>query len=206
MNHYEILGVSADATAEEIETAYRRAASRTHPDKDGGTDAAFKQVQRAGAVLRDPEARKRYDETGNDVEGPTVESEARNMLAQMFKQALDMDGDSVSAVRQMLGGLRTQGTDRRMTLQATLKRLTKRSGKITVANGVNLAQNIIDQCIDDTKVTIVAIEKGLAAVDLAIDMAKQYSEEVEPPQHTSAGLSGLMTDRFNRQSFGDAWR
>lgn len=64
---YELLGIQADADAAAIKRAYLKAARDTHPDKNGGDEAAterFQQVGRAYAVLSDAEKRKLYDETG----------------------------------------------------------------------------------------------------------------------------------------------
>src|SRR5438105_1120744 len=60
---YELLGVSADASAEEIHRAYRRLARRYHPDMNAaaGADARFKEVSDAYEVLSDPEQRASYD-------------------------------------------------------------------------------------------------------------------------------------------------
>jgi molecular chaperone DnaJ len=64
---YEILGVSRNATAEEIKAAYRTLAVECHPDRCPGDQEAeerFKQAAAAYDVLRDPEKRQRYDMFG----------------------------------------------------------------------------------------------------------------------------------------------
>lgn len=58
--HYEVLGVPQNATHDEIKTAYRRAARRTHPDHGGDADE-FRRVSLAYETLGDPDARGTYD-------------------------------------------------------------------------------------------------------------------------------------------------
>ncbi len=64
-DYYQILGVSRDASPEEIKKAYRKAAHQHHPDKQGGDEARFKEVNEAYQVLGNAEKRARYDRTGS---------------------------------------------------------------------------------------------------------------------------------------------
>ena len=66
-DYYEVLGVSRDASDEDIKKAYRRLAMKYHPDRNNGDKAAeekFKQVGEAYAVLSDPQKKAAYDRFG----------------------------------------------------------------------------------------------------------------------------------------------
>src|SRR3989344_8976641 len=68
-DYYQILGVGKDAAQEDIKKAYRKLAHQYHPDKGGGDDAKFKEVNEAYQILGDPQKRTQYDRFGTAFEG-----------------------------------------------------------------------------------------------------------------------------------------
>ncbi|GAE91139.1 chaperone protein DnaJ [Gracilibacillus boraciitolerans JCM 21714] len=66
-DYYEILGISKDASKDEIKKAYRKLARKYHPDvnKEEGTDQKFKEVKEAYEVLGNEQKRSQYDQFGH---------------------------------------------------------------------------------------------------------------------------------------------
>ena len=66
-DYYEVLGVSKNATKEEIQSAYRKLAKKYHPDINHDPDAPkmFEEVQEAYDVLKDDTKRQQYDQFGH---------------------------------------------------------------------------------------------------------------------------------------------
>jgi curved DNA-binding protein len=95
-DYYEILGVSRDASAEELKKAFRRLAMQHHPDRAEdkvAAEAKFKEINEAYAVLSDPEKRKQYDMFGAD------------HFHQQFSQEDIFRGFNFGSIQDMLGDL-----------------------------------------------------------------------------------------------------
>lgn len=64
-DYYDVLGVSKSASGDEVKKAFRRKAVQYHPDKEGGDEAKFKEINEAYEVLKDSDKRQRYDQFGH---------------------------------------------------------------------------------------------------------------------------------------------
>lgn len=67
---YKILGVDKKASKEEIKTAFRKLAHKYHPDKKGGDEAKFKEVNEAYSILSNDQKRAQYDQFGANFDQP----------------------------------------------------------------------------------------------------------------------------------------
>jgi len=99
-DYYEALGVSRDASADEIRRAYRQLARKYHPDinKEPGAEDRFKEISEAYEVLRDPDKRSRYDRLGSNWKAGQDVSDVDG-----FEQAF-RSGDGFGDVRVEFGG------------------------------------------------------------------------------------------------------
>lgn len=82
--YYEILGVSKEATPDEIRKAYKKLAVKYHPDK-GGDEAKFKEITEAADVLLDEKKREIYDAHGKEgLEGGMHEGGGDDLFSALF--------------------------------------------------------------------------------------------------------------------------
>lgn len=86
--HYETLGINKNATEDEIKKAYRRAAAKYHPDREGGDTAKFQEVQTAYETLSDATKRQQYDnpqQPQNHFQGFNFHPGAEDIFSSFFR-------------------------------------------------------------------------------------------------------------------------
>jgi len=113
-DYYEILGVSKNATQDEIKKAYRKLALKWHPDRVSAenkkeAEEKFKEISEAYAVLSDPEKRKQYDMYGHaGIDGQyTYEDIFRNADFSSIFEDIGFGGDFFSSFfGDLFGGRR----------------------------------------------------------------------------------------------------
>ncbi len=136
-DYYEILGVSKNATADEIKKAYRKVAIKFHPDKnpdDPTAEDKFKEAAEAYEVLSNPEKKQRYDRFGHQGVNSGGFGGGNMNMEDIFSQFGDIFGGGGNPFESFFGGgggrgqtRRRKGPNLRIKLKLTLEE---------VANGV----------------------------------------------------------------------
>lgn len=126
---YEVLGVSRDATDEEIKKAFRKQARKLHPDvnKSPNAEEEFKELNEAYDVLSDPNKRAYYDRTGSTpgaASGPGGYGSGYVDFEDIFGGGFGGMGDIFSSFFSGMGGnatTRREGRDMGVGLRLTLE-------------------------------------------------------------------------------------
>jgi len=131
-DYYKILGVPKNSSQEEIKKAYYKLAHLYHPDKKGGDEAKFKEINEAYQILSNKEKRAQYDKFGttfgnnNQAQGGfsgfNWEDFSRGFEG--IEDIFDIFGDSFAGFRQKEQDLR-QGSDIEIEIEIPLESVLK---------------------------------------------------------------------------------
>ena len=128
-DYYEVLGVSKEATKEEIKKAYRKQALKFHPDKNPGdkkSEENFKEAAEAYEVLSNEEKKARYDRYGHAGMGGSASGfgGAGMTMDDIFSSFGDIFGDAFGGFGAFGGGRRgrrvSKGSNLRVKVKLTL--------------------------------------------------------------------------------------
>jgi molecular chaperone DnaJ len=126
---YEVLGISRNASQDEIKKAYRKLAVQFHPDKNPGDKAAedkFKEIAEAYAILNDPDKRLRYDRFGHTATSGAGDFGGFSTVEDIFSAFGDIFGGGFGDIfggtsRRRQRRTQNRGSDLQIRLNLTLE-------------------------------------------------------------------------------------
>ena len=179
---YAVLGVKADATADDVKAAYRLCAKNTHPDR-GGSSREFSDVKLAHAVLSDAKRRERYDRTGHieEPEPDNTEQGALERIGVMLKAVLEAEPDpnERDLVAVMKAHLVAEIEATRGKLNVTrraLQRAERMRGRFRRKKpGDNPIEGIVEWQIRDLNRAVNSGEAAIKQREHAIELLNDYN-------------------------------
>lgn len=176
LNYYAVLGVSPQASQEEIKKAYRKLALEHHPDRNQGNrqaDHKIREVNAAYEILGDPDSRKTYDRLRlGQVESPTryphdvepADVVSPSVLVERMERTLRDE-----ARREMLRLMMSKKEFIKAELAAIREQVIQRQGYDTFEEKVVLAR--ADEGLGDL-VTEEIQKRKANLVDIAVEMVR----------------------------------
>ncbi|WP_297763501.1 J domain-containing protein [uncultured Muriicola sp.] len=157
IDYYKILGISKNATKDEIKKAYRKLARKFHPDVNPGDKEAekkFKEINEANEVLSNPENRAKYDEYGKDWQHAEAFEKAKQQQQYNPRQQTgyqrSSDEDFSDFFSAMFGGgqrgrgrsMQFRGQDFNAELALSLEDVYRTHKRTLTVNGKNIRLTI----------------------------------------------------------------
>jgi curved DNA-binding protein CbpA len=178
-NLYDILGLSKNATFEEIKAKYKSLAQQHHPDK-GGDPELFKEIKNAYEVLSDPVNRKKYDTTGHYESGTSLRDQALEQLSRLFFNLLpninpDLD-DLILIMKNESRREKLNINNNINTCNGYIFRLKKIISKIKKKNdqGENLLKMFAENQLKNHENELQNFIRQIQVVDKVIEMLEDY--------------------------------
>jgi curved DNA-binding protein CbpA len=179
MNPYTILEITPQATDEEIKNKFRTLAQKYHPDKVGGNEEKFKQVNLAYSILSDTVRRKLFDSTGKYDVNPNLREEAISNLGKLithFMNQIDPDmGNLIVSMKLDIRREKTFLTEQIAICISAITKLEKFLKKIKKKkDGENILKSFVANQIKSQENNINFHNRNLEICDKMLEILEDY--------------------------------
>jgi DnaJ-class molecular chaperone len=189
MDLYGVLGVTPNASQDDIKRAGKQRRRETHPDV-GGDPEAFIAVGCALAILSDPEARRRYDQTG-DAEPRSAENEIQaNAMSYLNGMVINLveSGAVDSPFGDVIGTMRLDAMNTRsMVLQkidelnVRVRKIERNKDKFRRLKGENFLKLALEHRLSELRKVVIRVERERDVYDKAVDLLASYRFDRDDP-------------------------
>lgn len=194
LDPYATLGVSKDASPDQVRKAYRKKAKATHPDA-GGNREDFEAVNTANVILSDPVRRARYDATGeiDDKAEDTIEAQAMSKIAAILDEVLaaDIDPTTLNLVVYITERISDAGKKLELTM-IPLRRAIARARRVETkfkrkSKGDNVLGRLVANRRRQMEQIMASGEREQQVLAAAKKLAAEYTFDMDPPVPASFG-------------------
>lgn len=169
INPYEVLSLDRSATADQIKSAYRKAALKHHPDKASPAEkdeahSKFQEIALAYAILSDHKRRERYNATGNTQE--TLDEDEDFDWVDFFRSQTEqlVSGDMIEKIKREYQGSEQEKED-------ILRAYEEHEGDMDALYEEIMCSNVLEDDERFRRIIDQAIEDG------EVDQYKKYAKE-----------------------------
>lgn len=208
---YEKLGVSPDATQDEITKAYRAKSRKLHPDA-GGDKSEFAELSHAYEVLSDPEKRDRYDKTGRfGTEPSMIEATVASLTVQAFTSGntnpLKWIQDQIDAQRSSYKSEKSKHESELKNIRESLSRFVECNSDTDNVETRDFMVGVLENQIASLE---VQIENDLTNIKLGTDILAYLNgiRYTSPPQKSgrnSTALGGYVPSTLEHSGWSSRW-
>jgi curved DNA-binding protein CbpA len=192
-NLYEVLGISPDASNDQVRAAYRTKVKEVHPDA-GGSNQAFSEVVIAYEILIDEDRRKQFDDTGSvEDSSMAILHGAKLIIERLLNELIQRDDAKyVDVVALMCTNISRTVSEKDRSIDALEKRRhsmadLKGRFKAKLSSETYLPE-LLETKIEAVGKAIAAERLSIAQLNAASSLLRRYDFERE--QRATAGPTG----------------
>ena len=171
MSLYETLGVAPGATEADIKAAYRNLARKHHPDR-GGDKGRFQAVEEAYRILSDKAKRTQYDNTGSTQRQADPQQRARQMIATLFSQLLQVNDFAERDYVRLINGSIEQNERKQHKDKVKCERFVTKVGRLIEVTEGNVLLGVLNQRLDVARGQIANADDTLETIARARELIK----------------------------------
>jgi curved DNA-binding protein CbpA len=195
MNPYDILEITPQASDEEIKKKFRTLAQRYHPDRVGGNEEKFKQINLAYSILSDPVRKKLFDSTGQYNVNPSLREEAINNLARLLSHFINqIDPDLENLIVCMKNDIQREKITLSTQISNCISAITKLEKFLRKIKRKKDGENILKAFVANQ---IVSQENNINSHNRNLEVCDKMLEILEDYQYGDEEFEMLMNQAIS---------
>jgi len=195
MNPYDILEITPQASDEEIKKKFRTLAQRYHPDRVGGNEEKFKQINLAYSILSDPVRKKLFDSTGQYNVNPSLREEAINNLARLLSHFINqIDPDLENLIVCMKNDIQREKITLSTQISNCISAITKLEKFLRKIKRKKDGENILKSFVANQ---IVSQENNINSHNRNLEVCDKMLEILEDYQYGDEEFEMLMNQAIS---------